>query len=84
MPSINVPDATGHVEISWNPENPEEVKHAKAHFEKLKAAGHIFFEIAPDGAKGDKVDSWKESAKELICEFDPKADILATKVPVGG
>ena len=84
MPSIVEPDVTGDVKLTWNPENPDEVKHARDHFEKLKKAGHIFFRIAPDGKKGDKVAAFGGNEGELLCEFDPKADMVATQVPVGG
>lgn len=84
MPSITEPDTSGDVKLSWDPKNPNEVERAKAHFEKLKAAGHIFFRLSPDGGKGDKTSLFHKQDGELIYEFDPEDDVLATKVPVGG
>lgn len=84
MPSIVEPDLTGDMKISWDPEKPEEVEHARKHWEKLKASGHIFFRIAPEGGKGKKVSSFDGQEAGLLCEFDPNADALATRVPVGG
>lgn len=84
MPSIAVPDATGDVKLTWDPLNPDEVKHARDHFEKLKKAGHIFFKIGAPGKKGAKIDGFEEGLGKMICEFDPKADIIATPVPRGG
>ncbi len=84
MPSLITPDTTGDVKITWDPTNPDDVKNAKDHFDKLKKSGHIFFKIAADGEKGKKVKEFDENIGELVCEFDPKADVVATKVPVGG
>lgn len=84
MPSIATPDTCGDVKISWDPSNPEDVKNAKDHFEKLKKTGHLFFRIEADGKKGSKVKKFEDGMGELVCEFDPKADVLATQLPVGG
>jgi hypothetical protein len=84
MPSITQPNKTGDVKLSWNPANPEEVKHAKAHYDKLKSSAHIFFRISPDGGKADKLETFDENIGELLCEFDPNADVLATQLPGGG
>ena len=84
MPSIITPDVTGDLKISWDPEKPAEVEHARQHFNTLKKQGHIFFKVAARGKKGEKVSSFEESAAKLICEFDPKSDVVATRVPVGG
>lgn len=84
MPSIAVPDVTGDVKLTWDPDNPEEVRHARDHFEKLKKAGHLFFKVRALGKKGTLVDSFDEGLGKLICEFDPKADVIAAPVPRGG
>ncbi len=84
MPSIAMPDTSGDVKLTWNPDNEDEVKHAKDHFDKLKSQGHIFFRIAADGGKGRKIAVFEDGKGELICEFDPKADVLATPLPRGG
>lgn len=84
MPSITEPNDLGDVTLSWDPSKPEEVKHARAHFEKLQKAAHIFFRVSPEGGKLDKLESFDENVGELICEFDPNADVVATQVPVGG
>lgn len=84
MPSIAMPDTTGDVKLSWDPENPEDVKNAKDHFDKLKSTGHIFFKIDGAGKKGKKVKDFEDGSGELVCEFDPKADVMATKLPSGG
>lgn len=83
MPSIIEPDVSGDVKLTWDPENPKEVEHAKRHFDELKKKGHIFFRVAPDGQKGKKVAEFGGDG-QLICEFDPAADVVATQVPVGG
>ena len=84
MPSIIEPDLCGDVKLTWDPENPEEVKHAKDHFDKLKKQAHIFFKLTGAKEKGEKIEEFPAKDGELICEFDPKADVVATRVPVGG
>jgi hypothetical protein len=84
MPSICVPDTTGDVKLTWNPENPDEVKHAKDHFEALRKSGHIFFRIESDGKKGAKIKKFDDGLGEVLCEFDPNADVMGTKLPSGG
>lgn len=83
MPSISTPSLEGDVKLSWNPDNADEVKNAKDHFDKLKASGHIFFRLK-DGAKASRMKDFDAKAGELTCEFDPKADIVATPIPRGG
>lgn len=84
MPSIIEPDLSGDVKLTWDPKNEKEVEHARKHFDELKKKGHIFFKISPEGQKGDQTKQFPAGAGELICEFDPKADVVATQVPVGG
>lgn len=84
MPSITTPDVTGDVKITWDPTNPDDVKNAKDHFDKLKKSGHIFFKIDGDGKKGKKVKDFNEGTGELVCEFDPKADVMSAPVLRGG
>jgi hypothetical protein len=43
-------DATGHVQISWDPSDDESVKGAEAEFVRLKEAGFSFFTSADPGA----------------------------------
>ena len=84
MPSITTPDVSGDVKITWDPENPEDVKNARDHFEKLKKSNHIFFKVTDDGSKGKKVKDFDEQLGELVCEFDPKADVVAAPLVSGG
>jgi hypothetical protein len=84
MPSIATPDISGDVKITWDPTNPEDVKNAKDHFDKLKKDGHIFFKVGDDGQKGKKVKEFDEKMAELVCEFDPKADVVSMPLPRGG
>ncbi len=84
MPSITFPDTTGDVKISWNPEDPKDVQNARDHFEKLKKENHIFFKLSADGSKGKKVKEFDEALGELVCEFDPKADVVAAPMVSGG
>ena len=43
--------AEGDVKISWNPDDPEEVKNAEAMFKSLKDKGHLFFRVKKEKKK---------------------------------
>lgn len=76
---------SGDVKLSWDPDDPEDVKNAKDHFERLRKEGHIFYKLTATKKKGQKTDEFPEKESEMICEFDPKAaEILSHKVPSGG
>jgi len=40
---LEIMDPSGHLTLTWNPDNPDEVKTAKAEFERLKGCGYAFF-----------------------------------------
>lgn len=44
--TIEVLNGSGHLSLTWDPSNPEEVAKAKEEVEALKAAGYTFFEVA--------------------------------------
>ena len=41
--SLEVMDGTGHVTLTWNPDDPDAVKKAEAEFERLRGCGFAFF-----------------------------------------
>lgn len=40
---LEVLDPTGHLSLTWNPDDPESVAKAGAEFDRLKDAGYAFF-----------------------------------------
>lgn len=90
----------GDVKISWNPDNPDEVKNAEEMFKSLKEKGHIFFKVSKKKSKkkwgligketvkeekGDRVRWFGKTDGELLVEFDPKAEkVVAAPVVTGG
>lgn len=51
---LEVMDPTGHLTLSWNPDDPESVAKAGAEFERLKEAGYAFFSTTDENAAGVK------------------------------
>lgn len=52
----------GHTSITWNPDNPDEVEHARQEFQKLKDAGFLLFTI-------DEVDDLPVEAGRVMAEL---------------
>lgn len=40
---MEILDQSGHLTLSWNPEEPESVTKAREEFDRLRAAGYAFF-----------------------------------------
>ena len=43
MGTLEVMDPCGHVTLTWDPDDPEQVAKAEAEFERLKGCGFAFF-----------------------------------------
>lgn len=85
MASIRTIDTTGDTKIEWDHTDPEQTKKAEEEFNRLKAQGYMFFRLKPSGDKGGYVHNFDENnGADLIGEFDPKADVVASKPVVGG
>jgi hypothetical protein len=44
METLEIPDASGHTTVRWDPDKPEEVAEAQGIIDNLKAKGYSFFE----------------------------------------
>lgn len=51
---LEVLDPSGHLTLTWDPDDPESVARAGAEFDRLKAAGYAFFATTEDDAVGIK------------------------------
>lgn len=47
LSTIEVLDASGHLSLTWNPNDPADVARARKEVENLKAAGYGFFRVLP-------------------------------------
>lgn len=52
-PTINVLGSRGHITLTWDPDDPEDVARARAEVETLRSAGYTFF--LTEGAPADEV-----------------------------
>lgn len=81
MHVMNVMDITGHTTVTWDPENKESVRDAKAEFKRLIAAGYSAFRMNVVSENGIVV----EEKGERITTFDPDAGkVMMVPQLVGG
>lgn len=50
---MHVLDATGHMTLTWDPDDPDEVARAAAEFQRLRAAGYLMFASRTDFQPSD-------------------------------
>ena len=75
-PTLFIMNSTGDKQLSWNPEDEDEVKAARKKFNEMKLKGYTAYRIT---GKDDEEDD------ELISEFDPSAAsiVMAPKSVAG-
>lgn len=56
LDSLEVLDASGHLTLTWDPTDPEQVSKAREEVERLRAAGYSFFAVVGSQGK-DEVDA---------------------------
>ena len=86
---LEILDPTGHVEITWDPDKPDEVARARAEFKRLQQCGYAFFTSdAPDAKALKRLgDSGRLDVRlpEQTKEFSTKAKRTVGRPPfVGG
>lgn len=90
MPFMEVLDATGHLTLSWDPDDAASVDQARAEFDRLKGNGFAFF--ASDTPAAPKITALKGKALEhpgelsirLVKEFQPRATRTVAVRPMAG
>lgn len=72
--TLEVLNGSGHLTLSWNPEDPDEVARARETVNHLKSQGYTFFVVA--GSVGD--DAVEQGAGRIIVDRieDPTAPPL--------
>jgi hypothetical protein len=71
--TLNVIDTTGDTELSWNPNNADEVEMIRKTFNKYKRKNYLAYKAKKGGKKG-----------KLINEFDPQAGKIIMVPPIVG
>jgi hypothetical protein len=64
--SLCVMDDTGDSRIQWDPQNPEEVAKAEAHFNKLKTKGFLAYSVNKSGNRGTVIARFDRNAERII------------------
>lgn len=56
----------GDTKLIWDPENDQEVKAAKGHFQKLLDKGFRAFSVKKDGEKGKQIKKFSSDMEMII------------------
>lgn len=64
MGRMRVMSKAGDISVTWDPEDEESVKKAKAEYDRLKKDGYEFFEA--EKKKGKRVKRWSKGLGEII------------------
>lgn len=89
--TLEVPEHSGHVTISWDPDKPDEVERARREFDQLKAAGFAFY--SDEGATKPKLRLGKsgrlegrlvQPTPEVVKDFNPRRGRTVAMRPMRG
>lgn len=69
---------SGHVSMTWNPDDPDDLARAKAEFARLKAAGFVFFEA---DAAPDAMPPGDQRAGPMLARGAGRLDVRRVEVP---
>jgi hypothetical protein len=74
MHELAVLDHTGDTKTVWDSDNADDVENARETFDRLRAKGHVIYNVKKDGEKG-----------EVMAKFDKRAEkMIAVPRIVGG
>jgi hypothetical protein len=65
---FNDMDHTGHTQLAWDPDNPDEVEAARTFFDKLRGKGYAATRRAPGERHGETVHEFDPAARELTMQ----------------
>jgi hypothetical protein len=64
--TMNTLDRSGHTSISWDADNPDEVRTARAVFDEMREKGYRAFTVGRRGERGSRLDSFDPRAEEIM------------------
>ena len=84
--TMEILDGSGHLTLSWNPNDPADVERAKAEFDTLKRAGFAFFASEQDGKPRLRIGKSGRLEGRLVQvkEFDTEAERTVAVRPMRG
>lgn len=62
---MEVMTGAGHIELSWDPKVPAEVRKARAEYARLRKEGYVFFSVPRRGGTPEKVEAFDARARKL-------------------
>jgi len=66
MSEMQIMNPTGHLTVNWNADNLEEVRHARETFDQMTGEGYSAFRVGKGGERGVRIDTFDESAEQMI------------------
>ncbi len=66
MGEISILSPTGSQKLTWNPENPDEIKNVKHQFQLYLEQGYSAFHLSDTGGEGKKIMSFDALAGKII------------------
>jgi len=66
MSEMQIMDPTGHLTVTWNVDNEDEVEHARATFDEMRAKGYYAFRVRKGGERGERIQSFDPDAEQMI------------------
>lgn len=64
--TMKIMDTSGHTQLQWDPNVPNEVQAAKEAFATYVAKGYSAFRVGSDGEKSTRMEKFDPSAEEMI------------------
>ncbi len=74
MPDISILGQGGHVQITWDPTNHDEVERAREEFDRLRAAGYLIFTVE------EQIENFDRRPTKLEARFDKPLERPAQEV----
>jgi hypothetical protein len=86
MNTLEILDPSGHLTLSWNPNDPAEVEKARAEFARLKGCGFAFFASEQDEKPKLRIgrSGRLEGRLVQVKEFDTEAERTVAVRPMRG
>lgn len=72
--TMDVPNGSGHLTLTWDPDDPPSVERARATFDELKAKGYAFF-VSPEPTAA-RIKNLKAPALTVRGELDVRPEIV--------
>jgi hypothetical protein len=64
--ALSIMDRTGDSRFGWDPNNAEEVRLAREHFDSLRGKRYLAYRVNAQGGRGETIHEFDPAAREII------------------